>query len=206
MANLKMDGLKARWERLSERERLLVGAGAAATFLVMLAVIVFLVNSTLGDLRDDNAEIRQALKDIEANREAYVRVRSKVAQVESRIGKGTVQLEGLLESAANASDVLISETTEKPPVQIKNTKYIERAVDLRIRKCTLDQLAKFLKKIETGPNLVVVTGLHARVRDDKHEDLEVEMTVSTWERAPDKKGGGTGTGGAGGGTGKEGKG
>ena len=57
---------------------------------------------------------------------------------------------------------------------------------------TLENLAKFLRGVETGPNLVLVTGLNVRTRDDKHEELEVEMTVTTWEKAPDvKKAGGT---------------
>lgn len=211
MANTNaLEGLKARWDRLSERERMLVGLLGAAAVLIVLVIIVVLGDSALGDLRGTNQNIRQALKDIEAHRDAYVRARSKTAALESRIGKGSVALEGFLESAANQSDILISETNEQQPQVVKNTKYTERNVDLRIRKCNLEQLAKFLRKIETGPNLVVVTGLTARVRDDKHEDLEVEMRVTTWERAPDKPGAkktgpGEGGGPAGGGGTKESK-
>jgi hypothetical protein len=183
------DGLRARWERLGERERMLIGWGAAAVFVVAIGIAAALVSASQSELADDNAAMRQALKDLEQHRDAYLKAKAKSAQFESRIGHGNVQLEGMLETAANQSDILIAETNERQPQQLKNTKYTERSVDLRIRKCTLDQLAKFLRTIETGPNLVVVTGLTARVRDDKHEDLEVEMTVTTWERAPDTKGG-----------------
>jgi hypothetical protein len=33
---------------------------------------------------------------------------------------------------------------------------------------------------------VVVTSLSVRTRDDKHQDLDVEMTVSTYEHAQPK--------------------
>ena len=41
----------------------------------------------LGELREENREIRQALKDIETNRAAFVRARSKTTALEARIGK-----------------------------------------------------------------------------------------------------------------------
>ena len=38
-----------------------------------------------------------------------------------------------------------------------------------------------MKAIETGKSLVVVTSLTVRTRDDKHQQLDVEMSVSTYE-------------------------
>ena len=199
-------GLRARWEQLSERERRLVSAMIAVAVALLLILSSLMVYGRLGDLADDNEAMRRVLKEIEDNRDSYQRLRMKSQQVEARIGHGGVQLEGLLETAANLSNVEISESTERQPVAVANKKYTERAVDVRLRKVTIDKLAHFLRKLETGPNLVVVSRLSARVRDDKHEELEVEMTVTTWEKADTKKAGGPGGSGAGGGDGKEGKG
>lgn len=190
-------GLRARWEQLSERERLMVGAFVGVALVMILLLGALVVRSSLGDLADDNDAMRRVLKEIEENRDSYQRLKMKSQQVEARIGQGGVQLEGLLESAANQTAVEISESTERPAVAVANKKYTERAVDVRLRKVTLEKLSHFLRKLETGPNLVVVTRLSTRVRDDKHEELEVEMTVTTWEKADPKKGGGGG-GGAGG--------
>lgn len=189
MANTNaLEGLRARWDRLSERERMLVGLLGAAAVLVTLVIVIVLGDSALGDLRENNQAIRQALKDIAANRDNYVRARAKAAAVESRIPKGGIQLDTFIEKAQNEAGVVVSDSAPQQPQQVKNTKYVEHTTVVRIRKCTLDQLANFLRKLETGPTLVVVTGLNAHVRDDKHEDLEVEMRVTTWERAPDKPG------------------
>jgi hypothetical protein len=188
-------GLRARWEGLSDRERLMVGGLLAVAVTILLLSTGLVARRRLVELRDDNADVRRVLKELEQNKENYQRLKAKSAQVESRLGHGGMQLEGLLEAAANASNVEISETNERPATPVANKKYIERSVEIRVRKVTLEKLAHFLRRIETGAALVVVTSLTARARDDKHEDLEVEMTVTTWEKAPDaKKGAGGGAG------------
>lgn len=183
----RVNDLRGRWERLSDRERRLVGGLGLAVFAVAVLGVGLSIANGLGDLEDENADMRQALRDIDSQRDAYQHAKSKNAQLEVRIGHGQVQLQGYLEQAAKDAGVEIAETSERQPAAA-GKKYTERAVDLRLRKVGIDQLAKFLRKIETGPNLVIVTALDVRTRDDKHEDLEVEMTVSTYEHASDTKG------------------
>jgi type II secretory pathway component PulM len=183
----RINDLRGRWERLSDRERRMVGGlGLAVVAVVVLGIGVSIANG-LSDLEDTNADMRTALHDIESQRDAFLHAKAKTAQLEVRIGHGQVQLQGFLETAAKDAGVEIAETSERQPAAA-GKKYTERAVDLRLRKVGIDALAKFLRKIETGPNLVVVTALDVRTRDDKHEDLEVEMTVSTYEHASDTKG------------------
>jgi type II secretory pathway component PulM len=178
--------LRDRWARLSDRERgLLYGLGAAFLVIIVLG-IGFSIAQGLSDLEESNDAMRQALKDIDTHRDEYQRAKAKTAQVEVRMGHGGVQLQGFLESASKEAGVEIAETVERQP-QALGKKYVERAVDLRLRKVGIEPLAKFLRKIETGPNLVVVTSLNVRSRDDKHEDLEVELTVSTYEHASEAK-------------------
>lgn len=188
-----VSGLRARWDQLSERERVMLAALCGAFVLVAIVIGALLVSSHIDDLESDNAAMRQALRDIDSERDTYLQARGKAAQLEARLGSGGVQLEGLLEDAAKKTGVEIAETNERPAAQVgADKRYTQRDVDLRIRQVTLDRLAKFLRVIETGPNLVLTTGLTARVRDDKHEDLEVELTVSTWEKSTkpaNKKGG-----------------
>ncbi|HEX2570244.1 MAG TPA: type II secretion system protein GspM [Polyangia bacterium] len=175
--------LRARWERLTERERRLLLAFFSTLIVLVVGATILVINNGLTTLESENDEIRQALRDIDGGREAYQRAKAKTASIEVRMGSGNVQLQGFLEQGAKEAGVEISETTERQPVPV-GKKYLERAVDLRLRKVTVEQLAKFLRYIETGPNLVVVTSLNVRTRDDRHEDLEVEMAVATYEHAP----------------------
>ncbi len=183
----KVTDLRGRWDRLSDRERTMVSALGMGLLALLIVVIGFSIAGSLSDLEDANNDMRQALRDIAEHRDSFQRAKAKTAQLEVRIGHGGVQLQGYLEQAAKDAGVEIAETVERQPAPV-GKKYMERAVDLRLRKVGLESLARFLRRIETGPNLVAVTALNVRTRDDKHEDLEVEMTVSTYEHAVDKPG------------------
>src|SRR5262249_44619204 len=131
-------------------------------------------------------DMRQALKDLDSHRQSYLAAKSKMQQLEARIGHNTLQLGGYLEQAAKDSGVEIPESNERQP-QPAGKQYVQKSIDLRLRAVKSEAPGKFLKKIETGPNLVVVSELNVRTRDDKHEDLDVEMTVSTFEHAQPPK-------------------
>ena len=183
--NDRMQGLRDRWERLSQRERTMVGA-MGVTFVIMVTLIVgFLITDGLSTMEEHNADMRQALRDLDTQRDSYIRMRAKTAQMETRLGATPVQLQSYVENAAKEAGVEISDSTDRP-ASAAGKKFIERSVDLHLKPVTLDQVTRFMKAIETGRSLVVVKELTVRTRDDKHEQLDVDMTVSTYERATDK--------------------
>ncbi len=185
--NERMAALRDKWERLSQRERTMVGA-LGVTFVLMVTLIVgFLITDGLSTLEERNDQMRQALHDLDTRRDDYLRLKAKASQMETRLGSQPVQLQGYLEQAGKEAGIEIPETTERPPAAA-GKKFIERAVDLRLRAVTLEQLVKFMKAIETGRSLVVVTQLSVHARDDKHEQFDVDMSVSTYERDTGKSG------------------
>lgn len=179
--NERMQALRDRWERLSQRERTMVGA-LGVTFVIMMVLIVgFLITDGLASMEEHNADMRQALRDLDTQRDNYLRMKAKASQMETRLGQTPVQLQGYLEQAAKEAGIDIPETKENPPTPA-GKRFVERSVDLGLHAVTLDQLVKFMRAIETGRSLVVVTRLNVRTRDDKHEQFDVEMSVSTYER------------------------
>jgi type II secretory pathway component PulM len=178
---------RARWERLSARERTLLTA-MGITFVAMTVVIVgFVITDGLATLEDRNADSRQALRDLETQRDSYLKSKAKAAQLETRMGKTPVQLQGFLEQVGKDAGVEIPESDEQAAQPTGKSQFQERSVTLRLKQVTLESLTKFMRGIETGPNLVVITALNIKTRDDKHQDLEVEMTVTTWDHATEKK-------------------
>lgn len=187
MFEAQIDRTRQWWERISPRERTMLTL-LGATFLVMVTFITgFLIVDGLSSFEERNAAARQALRDLETKRESYLKAKAMAAQLEARLGKTPVQLQGFLEQVAKESGVAIPESNEQPAQQSGKSAFMERSIELRLQKVTIENLTKFLHGIETGPNLVVVTALNVRTRDDKHEELDVEMTATTYEHAPEKK-------------------
>jgi type II secretory pathway component PulM len=185
--NDRMQALRDRWERLSQRERTMVGA-MGVTFVIMVTMIVgFLITDGLSSMEERNADMRQALRDLDTQRDSYLRMKAKAAQMDTRLGSQPVQLQGYLEAAAKDAGVEIQEANPRPPAPA-GKKFVERTIDLHLRAVTLEQLSHFMKAIETGKSLVVVTALQVRTRDDKHQQLDVEMSVSTYDRDTGKAG------------------
>jgi hypothetical protein len=123
--------------------------------------------------------MRQALRDLDTQRDSYLKLRAKSQQLEVRLGASPVQLGSYLETASKEAGVEIGDSNERTAPAGKN--FTERTIDLHLHAVTLEKLVKFMKAIETGRNLVVVTQLHITTRDDKHMQLDVDMSVSTYQ-------------------------
>jgi general secretion pathway protein M len=179
--NERMQALRDRWERLSSRERTMVTA-LGVTFVLMVTMVVgFLVTDGLAAMEERNDAMRTALRDLDTQRDNYLRMKAKAAQMETRLGSQPVQLTGYLEQAAKEAGVEIAESNDLPPAPA-GKKFIDHSVHIRLRPVGLEELTKFLRAIESGRSLVVSTSLSVRTRDDKHEQFDVEMTVTTYER------------------------
>jgi type II secretory pathway component PulM len=176
--------IRAQWERLSLRERRLL------TFLggCLIALVVFGVGYVIADglssIEVRNREMRQALKDMASHRDEFIRARAESGAWERKIpaeGKGQ-PLQGFLESSAKDLEITIPEMNERPP-QARGKQFVEKSVDIKLRGLNLQQLAEFMRKVEGAPTqVVVVSRLFVRTRFNQHDQLDVEMTVSTFER------------------------
>jgi type II secretory pathway component PulM len=186
MFEAQITQVRDRWERLSTRERMLVSIMGGVFLLMLTLGAGYFITDGIDTVEEANADARQALHDLDTQRDSYLKAKAKEADVEKRLGKTPVALQGFLEQVAKDVGVEIPEFNELAP-QAAGKQFTERSVTIRLKSVTLDSLAKFLRGVETGPNLVVVTALNVHTRDDKHEDLEVEMTVTTYEHAADKK-------------------
>jgi F0F1-type ATP synthase membrane subunit b/b' len=183
----RMQALRDKWERLSQRERTMVGA-MGVTFVVMVTLIVgFVITDGLASMDERNAQMRQALRDLDTQRDSYLKMKAKAAQMETRLGTQPVQMQAYLETAAKEAGLQIRESNVRPTVSV-GKKFVERTVEIDLPPVTLEQLTTFMRAIETGKSLVVVTELNSRTRDDKHQLLDVKLAVTTYEHETAKPG------------------
>lgn len=176
----RIQDLKGSWERLSPRERSMVSGLGAALVLGVVVFVGFTIQSGLEELEENNEAMRKALRDVDQNKDAYLVQRQRLAALEVRISRTPVELNRFLETAASTAGVSIAESGETQPVQ--GERFVQRGMEIKLRKVTIEQLGKFMKEIETSQQLVQITTLSVNTRWGQHQDLDVEMTVSTFER------------------------
>jgi type II secretory pathway component PulM len=172
------------WESFPARQRNLVAGISLGLLFVGLLALAYTAYDHIDTLESNNAAMHRALRDIEKKRGAYVAAKARERALESRIGNNPLQLSGFVEQLGKEVGIEIRETNPRS-AETLGKKYIQQSVDLRISKVGLEPLLRFLRRIETyQQNLVITTEISIRARDDKHQDFEVDMTVSTYEPAP----------------------
>jgi type II secretory pathway component PulM len=177
--------LRGWWENLGPRERRLVWAGGAAVVVTLLAWVMLTVNDGLRDLDRRNGRVRTALKTLDEKRDQIMEERERQSDAVSQIPNEAIALATYLEKVGGEVGVQIRAQADQPTVS--KGKFHELSLQITLFDVTLDQLAQFLKRIETNP-IVVTQKLSVRrstIAKDKMD--RVDIVVSTYERAPEKK-------------------
>ena len=176
----RIEDYKSSFGRLSTRERMMVGGLALVAGLLVAGVVGYLVVSSLNEIEDHNARMRTALRDLQQFGQAYMKQRQRVAALRVRMPSDRpIELNSYVEKAAKAVEVSISESDEMTPVE--GDEYVQRGLEIKLRKVTVKQLAELIKQLESSPQLVQITRLSVQSSWNQHEQLNVEMVVSTFE-------------------------
>jgi general secretion pathway protein M len=176
-----MSRLAAWFAEMSPRERRLLAVfglclGGFALFLVPMGL-----GSVLSSRRETNAELRAAIQKIQANRETIKAQQARRDQVAARYAKKAPKLGGFLEQLAKDTGLEIPEAQEKPETPI-GKRYVERSIQIRLRKVGGLPLLRFLEKIEQSGYPLAITRLNVRKRGADRDSFDVEMVVSAYDR------------------------
>lgn len=160
----------------------MIGALGAAVVLMLIFGVGFWVSSSVDELREENAEMRRALKAIERKQGTYLQQRREVAALEVRMGHAPLELNTFVEKAAAAVGVSISESGGLSPAE--GDGFTRRAIEIKLAKLSVAQLASFLKTLEAEQaHIVQVTQLNVRTRWNRNQELDVEeLVVATYDR------------------------
>lgn len=177
----RFEDVKERFERLSVRERSAVAALGGAFVLLLFMGFGWWVGATLDDLEQENYDTRKALRDINRYRERYAENQRRERELTRLISSQALELNSYVDRAATAVGVKVGESSETKPVEGK--RYERRGLSIKLRKINIAQLTALITRL-TGSTqqLVQITRLGVNTRWSKHEELDVEMEVSTYVR------------------------
>jgi general secretion pathway protein M len=177
--------LRERLDRLEERERRLLGL----LVLVLCVLAIFLlplgVTALLHGDRTENAALRDTIAQIESSRAAVEKNRAVRKAVEDRYSRPAPQLTSFLATVAKEVELEIPESQDRQPVP-HGKRYEEKATRISLRKVGMLKLAKFMERIEQSGHPVSISQLTIRKRGEAPDAYDADMTVSAFERKPDK--------------------
>jgi Tfp pilus assembly protein PilO len=176
-----LDRFRDFWERLGPRERRLGGLFAVVLVVCGLGYAAFTINDGLNDLERRNDDARALLLSLEAHRDEVAVEKSKQGDAAAMIGEEAQPLSTYLEKVGSEAGVQIKNQTDRP-MQVKG-KFQELATQIILFDLNVDQLAKFLRGIETTSPIVVTRHLVVKRSSLNKEKLDrVEVTVATYQR------------------------
>ena len=173
--------LRAAWDNLADRERLLVAAalGMLGVCLIwLLAVRPVLTQRDRIHERASTAE--QQLTLMARLRAEFDEVSQRLGSVEQRIQSGRRgNLRTTLENLAQQTGVKIE--SMEPQSSPANERYRETKVEVGLKGVTLPQTVNYLHRIESDGEVLSVKTLRIRTRNDQPDLLDVTFTVSSFE-------------------------
>lgn len=180
------DRLRERWERLGPRERRMAALLGVALVAVGVLYAVFTIQDGLAELERHNEDTRAVLTTIASRRDELMQAKSKQGEVVAMIGEEPTPLATYMDKVAGEVGVQIRARTPKPVVQ--KGKFHEHQTQITLFDITLDQLAKFLRGIETQSPIVVTQRMNIRRSSLTKEKLDkVDLTVATYARPKKEK-------------------
>ena len=197
-AKNRTQALFEAFERLSSREKVMVG-GLLASGLITVGVVMWMViGSQIDALDERNESIRSTLAQVNTLKAGYLEQKAKLDAIKEKLEKNPVKLVRLMETEAGLQGIEIEDFREsKKYLTNKSRQFTARGAEggakktvkelleesqtVTIRRVTLDQVASFMSSLEERKEPVKVTKLIiSTLNSDRQVLREIRMTVSTY--------------------------
>ena len=173
--------LRSAWDRLSPRERLLVGlVGALFGFMFLLLAVVNPILSASEKAGGRALAAERELEAVERMRAELDEIHGRLSTVERRIRESSRgDIFTTLETLASQSGVKVD--SMEPQTAPRSEDYEETKVQVVLKDVSLTQLTNYLHRIESAPQLLSIKSLRIRTRPDESALLDVNFSVSSFK-------------------------
>lgn len=170
-------------ERLTPRERTYVMVLVLVFFLMGTLVLLYMRDKALRELERNIEGTRQALGTVYTRGAVYKEKLEEKKKREAKISSDALLFSTLVEEAAAVAETVQVSNEEETAAVDLGSGLLKRGFKFQLRSVTLEDLVKFLTKVESKPGHIVVTeGLLVRSPSNAEDRLNVDVTLATWER------------------------
>jgi hypothetical protein len=178
----RLENLLSALQRLSRRERLMVGGLTVALMLFIGTLLGLWISSSLGTLERRIADKSSKLQGMIDVRQKFEEAKAAQRRAEEVMRRGRdIQLMGALETLARQQGVNIGDMRQATPTIDQVNRVRENRVEANIKLITIDRLVEFLEALEARAKTVAIRKLHVRQSFQQPDQLEVSFTVSNFE-------------------------
>lgn len=168
------------FQNLQLREKILVVCAAVAVVLFLLFMLV--IDPVLDRSARLDRQIRKAeqdLSNLKAYRREYVQQKRILDSLNTRLSRPQNEdIQIRLAKLARETGTNITDMT--PSTNSLSEAYIEESVSVQMADVTLEQLAKYLYKIEQSQQFLLIKRLNIKPRLSNRQLLTVSFRVSTF--------------------------
>lgn len=170
-------------DRLTPRERTYVMVLVLVFFLMGTLVLLYLRDQALRDIEREITATRQALDTVHTRGAVYKQRLEEKKEREAKISDKALLFSTLVEEAATVAETVQVSNEEEVPALELGENLLKRSFKFQLRSVTLEDLVKFLTKVESKPGHIVMTeGLLIRSPSNAEDRLNVDVVIATWER------------------------
>jgi general secretion pathway protein M len=169
--------------RLSTREIAVVSVGVIAVlFMGSWLWIVEPVGENLSLLDRKLSYQMDRMDDMEQLSTSFTRLEDQISATEARLKRGEdFSILSHLEGQAKQSNVKRHIVQMKPLSGQSTRFYRENMVEIKMEKVPLDQLVRYLYKVENSPELLRIKELRIKPRFDNKNLMDARFKVSAYE-------------------------
>ena len=174
-----LDSIRMAFERLTQREKLMVVVGGVSGFLVVLLAIALGFSNSISKTEHRINIKTDQLSQLLAMQGEYKARQSEQERRMRELARSKVRLVSLVEEAARKSQVEIGQL--RPETGEPNSEgVVESRVNLRATGLSVDRLKDFLERIEKSQGVVVVKRLKMN-KPFRKDTVDIELTITTYK-------------------------
>ncbi len=172
--------LEARFTRLSPRERLLVGAAAAATLIFFGSLVAAGMGSAVRAREARIVEKTKVMVQVGQLAGGYRRVQLERSALEARLKGQPVQLMSHVSQVGSGLGVEVTDLRPTgAPTEVDGV--MEESVEVNLARIEMGKLARLIQGLERGAGLVKVRRLRIATRNDDPKLVDATVVVATYQ-------------------------
>jgi hypothetical protein len=180
------------WARLTPRERMYILVLVVVFFTMGTIVLLYMRGNAIRAAEQEITDIRAALDQVYTRGAVYKEKLEEKKKREASLSAKPLSFAPLVEEASKVAEDIKPSSEEEVPMQDLGNGLVKRAYKFNLRGVTLQDLVKFIVKLESKPGHVIVTeSLYVRSPSTSEDRLNADIQIATWERrveeAPEDK-------------------